>query len=348
MTNHTKHTPETPAPNPTMTVPELLNLAGGCWQSCTLHAGVKLDLFSQLATKPMTSAELAGALGLSDRGLDMLLHALVAMDLLIKQEERFCTTAFSAAHLARQSPQYLGHIIMHHHFLVDGWSRLDEAVRYGHQVRKRASHDTDGLERESFLMGMFNLASLLAPRVAAAIDLSGRRRLLDLAGGPGTYAIHFCQQNPELRAVIFDLPTTRPFAEQAVAGFGLSERIDFVGGDLVADSLGAGFDVVWLSHLLHSEGPATCAAIVAKAAEALSEGGLLLVQEFILDDSRTAPLHPALFSLNMLIGTPQGQAYPQSELMAMLHQAGLEDVQRLPIELPNGAGILAAVRPGAA
>lgn len=338
-------TPESPEPKTTaMTVPDLLKLASGCWKPCTLHAGVKLNVFSHLAHSPMAAADLARLLEVDGRGLDMLLHALVAMDLLSKEEDRFAATPFSAEYLARQSPQYLGHIIMHHHFLVDGWSRLDEAVRHGRPVRKRSSHDTDGIERESFLMGMFNLASLLAPRVAAAIDLGGRRRLLDLAGGPGTYAIHFCRHNPQLNAVIFDLPTTRPFAEQTVARHGLSERIAFVAGDVVADPIGSGFDVVWLSHLLHSEGPATCAAIVTKAACALAPGGLLLVQEFILDDRRTAPLHPALFSLNMLIGTPDGQAYAQGELTAMMRRAGLDEVRRLPIDLPNGAGILAATQ----
>ncbi len=339
---HTSNAPE--QINAAMTVPELLNLASGCWKPCTLHAGVKLDVFSHLAHGSMTIADLTRLLEVDGRGLDMLLHALASMDLLRKEEDRFSTTPFSSEYLARQSPHYLGHIIMHHHFLVDGWSRLDEAVRLGRPVRKRSSHDADGLERESFLMGMYNLASLLAPRVAAAIDLDGRRRLLDLAGGPGTYAIHFCLQNPELTAVIFDLPTTRPFAEQTVGRFHLTDRIAFTAGDLIADPIGSDFDVVWLSHLLHSEGPETCAAIVAKAAATLVEGGLLLVQEFILDDSRTAPLHPALFSLNMLIGTPEGKAYAQAELVAMMRQAGFDQVQRLPIELPNGAGILAAVR----
>ncbi len=220
-----------------MTVPELLKLASGCWKPCTLHAGVKLDVFSHLAHSPMMAADLARLLEVDGRGLDMLLHALVAMDLLNKDEDRFSATPFSAVHLARQSPQYLGHIIMHHHFLVDGWSRLDEAVRHGRPVRKRSSHDTDGIERESFLMGMFNLASQLGPRVAAAIDLGGRRRLLDLAGGPGTYAIHFCLHNPELSATVFDLPTTQPFAEQTIARYDLTGRIAFVAGDLVADFL---------------------------------------------------------------------------------------------------------------
>jgi len=327
-----------------MTIPELLKLASGCWQPCTLHAGVKLDVFSHLAQVSMTTAELATRIDADVRGLDLLLHALVAMDLLTKADDRFAATPFSAEHLDRQSPQYLGHIIMHHHFLVEGWARLDEAVRTGRPVRKRSSHDTEGLERESFLLGMYNLASQLAPRVAAAIDLGGRRRLLDLGGGPGTYAIHFCRHHPELTAVVFDLPTTRPFAEATVARFGLTDRIAFVAGDIIADPIGSGFDVVWISHLLHGEGPETCAAILAKAADALVDGGTVLIQEFILEDSRTAPLHPALFALNMLIGTPEGQAYAQGQLVTMLTDAGFGEVRRLAVNLPNGAGILAATR----
>lgn len=99
-----------------------------------------------------------------------------------------------------------------------------------------------------------------------------------------------------------------------------------------------------LSPLLHSEGPDTCAAIVAKAVGALSKNGLLLIQEFILDDNRAAPLHPVLFSLNMLIGTSSGQAYSQQELRDIMVHAGLREVERLPLDLSNGAGIMAGRR----
>jgi cyclopropane fatty-acyl-phospholipid synthase-like methyltransferase len=193
-------------------------------------------------------------------------------------------------------------------------------------------------------MGMYNLASQLAPQLVEKLELAGRRRLLDLAGGPGTYAIHFCLRYPALRAVVVDLPTTRPFAEQTIAKYGLSDRISFLAGDVIDDPIGSGFDVVWISHLLHSEGPVTCQGIVDKAAAALDRGGQVLIQEFILDDQRTTPLHPALFSLNMLVGTPSGQAYSQGELTAMLKKAGLEEVQRLQITLPNGAGIMAGTK----
>jgi len=326
-----------------MNLPELIQLSGSYWNTCTLHAGVKLDIFSHLADTPMSAADLAQLLSADERGLEMLLHGLTALELLQKEGDIFRTTELSSRYLSKRSDAYMGHIIMHHHHLVEGWSRLDEAVKSGSPVRSSSSHGECEKERESFLMGMFNLASILAPRVAMQLDLGGRHRMLDLAGGPGTYAIHFCRQNPELTAVIYDLPTTRPFAEKTVQHFGLSERITFHPGDISTDDLGTGYDLVWISHLLHSENPASSAAIVSKAVTSLNAGGLLLIQDFILNDDKTAPLFPAIFSLNMLVGTPSGQAYSQQELVSIMSGAGLTGIRRLTLDLPNGAGIMAGV-----
>jgi len=219
-------------------------------------------------------------------------------------------------------------------------------VREGGPIRDRVSLTDDEEARKSFLMGMFNLAMQIAPRIVGNVDLSGRRRLLDLGGGPGTYAVHFCQQNPRLSAVVYDLPTSRRFAEQTIARFGLTDRIEFKAGDYLADDVEGCFDVVWLSHILHSESPEGCAVIIRKAVAAMEPGGLILVQEFILDDGRDGPLFPALFSLNMLLGTPAGQAYSGGELISMLSAAGVRDLHRLSIELPNGAGVIAGTFSG--
>jgi hypothetical protein len=124
--------------------------------------------------------------------------------------------------------------------------------------------------------------------------------------------------------------------------FNLCDRIHFVGGDFLDDSLCGSYDVAWLSHVLHGEGESGCARMLEKTTGHLESGGMLLVQEFILEDSRDRPLFPALFSLNMLLGTPQGKAYSEGELISLLQCAGLKEVERLPIALPNGAGILRA------
>lgn len=328
-----------------MNLPDLLQLSSYHWNTATLHAAVKLDLFTHLADTPLSTDHLAKTIGADQRGMAMLLHALVAMDLLTKEGETFRCTESSRVWLSKNSDSYMGHIILHHYNLVTGWHRLDEAVMTGAPVRSRLSHDAVDKERENFLMGMYNLASLIAPRLATQINLAGRKRLLDLAGGPGTYAIHFCKQNPEITAVVFDLPTTRPFAEQTIQKYGLSERISFISGDITSDEVGNGYDVIWVSHLLHSESPEKSAGIIQKATGSLNSGGLLLIQEFILDDDKTSPLFPTLFSLNMLIGTPAGQAYSQSELATIMNGAGLSNVNRLQLDLPNGAGVLAGTAP---
>jgi predicted O-methyltransferase YrrM len=210
-------------------------------------------------------------------------------------------------------------------------------------VRARSSLQ-DAEARRHFLMGMFNLAMGLAPRVAAALDLTGRRRLLDLGGGPGTYAIHFCQRQPDMRAVVFDLPGTQPFAEDTIARFGLSDRIEFVAGDYLASPLPGRYDMIWVSHILHAENPANCRHIIRKAVDALDAGGRLVIHDFFLHDTMDAPLFPTLFALNMLLGTDGGQAYSQAQVEVMLKEAGLQRLERLPLDSPNDSGLLIGYR----
>lgn len=322
------------------TIPDLLQLSGGYWNTCALHSAVKLDIFTALVDTFLTAEEVAGTCHSESRATAMLLDSLTALGLLEKCDNRYRATPFAAEKLSKTSPGYLGHIIMHHRHLMPGWARLDEAVRTGGPIHEPASHGQDESVRESFLMGMFNLAGQLAPRIAASIPLADCHRLLDLGGGPGTYAIHFCQANPQLSAVIYDLPTTRIFAEGVVARFNLSDRVCFTPGDYHTDPVPAGFDVAWLSHILHIESRPVCVSLLRKAVAALNPGGMLMVQEFILDDAKDGPLFPALFSLNMLIGTEGGQSYSGEELAAMMTEAGLSTVQRLALELPNGAGIM--------
>jgi SAM-dependent methyltransferase len=324
---------------------DLLQLSGGYWNACALHAGVKLDIFTQLADRSFTAEELAGNLESDVRGTRMLLNSLTALELIEKRGDSYISTPFAAKYLSRTSAQYLGHIILHHRHLMASWSRLDAAVISGNPDMERVSLATDGEVQENFEMGMFNLAMQTAPLLVPQIDLTGRRRLLDLGGGPGTYAIHFCTNNPHLSAVVYDLPTTRPFAEQTIARFGLSDRIAFVAGDFMNNEIEGRYDAAWLSHILHGAGPEGSAVILEKAVAALGKGGLIMVQEFILDDNHCSPLFPALFSLNMLLGTPTGHSYSQSELFEMMAVAGVRDLRRHSLDLPNGAGVIVGTIP---
>ena len=209
---------------------ELLEVSGFFWKTCTLHAAVKIGVFTVIGDAERTAADIAREVDGATRSVVRLLDALVAFELLAKKGEFYSNTAFGREFLCKDSPRYLGHIIMHHHHLAESWSKLDKAVISGQPQRDRSSHSKEEW-RESFLMGMFNLAMGLAPQIVPELDVSDRKHLLDLGGGPGTYAIHFCLNNKRLKATVYDLPTTRPFAEQTIQKFKLSDRIRFRDGN---------------------------------------------------------------------------------------------------------------------
>ena len=318
---------------------ELLGTSSAYWRGCTLQAAVRLNVFTGFSDRPLSGKELAARLGSSERATILLLDALAAMGLLIKEGEHYSNNSVAQRFLVESSADYMGHIILHHHHLLDGWAQLERVIKTGKSPERR-TYGQD-VERRSFIMGMFNLAMQIAPQLSLQIDLKERKRLLDLGGGPGTYAIHFCKANPGLNAVIFDRPTTESFAQETVSQFDLDDRIAFLPGDFTSDPITGGpYDVAWLSHVLHSNPIDECYRIVKKCVEAMEPGGLILIHDFILDNNKDGPEFPALFSLNMLLAGNGGRSYSQEEIIDMLSSAGVGKLECHPFRAKNDSSIV--------
>ncbi|MFC1523609.1 methyltransferase [Thermodesulfobacteriota bacterium] len=323
------------------TIGELLGTSTGYWRGCTIQAAVRLDLFTKIGPRSVTGLALSQEMAVDERGLVLLLNALAALGLLSKLDDTYTNTEESQAYLSKDSKRYIGYIIMHHHHLLDGWAQLDLAVKSGLPIEKRSHGEEE--ERENFLMGMFNLAMGIAPGFAEQIDLAGRKQLLDLGGGPGTYAIHFCLKNHQMNATIYDRPTTEPFARKTVERFGLSDRIDFIGGDFTSDPINSRrYDAAWLSHILHSNSPEKCQNIIDKTMAVLEPGGVIMVHEFILENTKDGPQFPALFALNMLLSN-DGRSYSDEEISTMLEKGGARKIKRLPVQGPNDSGVICGI-----
>lgn len=321
----------------------LLELSGSYWKTCALHASVELDLFTRLGEEEQTAEELAGQIEAEPDALARLLDALTALGLLHKNGARYGNTDPARQFLSASSPDYLGYMIRHHHHLMAAWQQLPQSVRTGTPMRDSAVFAAETV-RTAFLKGMWTNARLQAPKLVEGINLRDRRHLLDMGGGPGTYAIAFCQANPKLTATVLDLPTSREIAEGAIAEAGLSHRITFTGGNYVEEHIPGRYDVVWMSHILHGEGPATCRDMLKKAYQAADPGALVVIHEFILNNERTGPLFPALFSLNMLVGTDNGRSYTESEIMDMMASSGFTDLTRLDYCGPTESGLITGLK----
>ena len=324
--------------NEIWTPKNILSTASSCWEAITLQTGVKLDVFSCIAAGAAEPLALAEKLGADARAVTMLCNALAAMGLLKKEGEQFLNTEPASRYLVKSSPEYIGYIIIHFYHTVASWWHLPQAIRTGAQISSVYEKTED--ERESFLMGMHNLASALAPKIAEILDLGSAGTLLDLGGGPGTYAINFCLKNPDLQACVFDLPESRLYAQRTISLAGVSDRVTFIPGNYMTDSIPGAYDAVWLSQILHAEGPDDCQKLVSFAAAALNPGGAIYIHDFILNDDMAGPAFPAVFSLNMLVATKGGQAYSEAQLRSMLEKAGVKNIRRLDFKGPNDSGII--------
>jgi len=123
----------------------------------------------------------------------------------------------------------------------------------------------------------------------------------------------------------------------------VEQRIHTRDGDLRTDAYGTGYDLVFVSAICHMNAPEENVAMLRKVKDALSPGGRVVIQDFILNEQKTGPTFAALFALNMLVGTRGGSAYSEAEYAAWLAEAGFKEVRK--IELPGPADLIVAVLP---
>jgi SAM-dependent methyltransferase len=306
-----------------------MSMARGFQVAKMLMVAVDLGLFDFL-TEPKSAGETAAWLRANPRSTGIFLNGLAALGLLDKGVDYFKNSELSSRYLVQGSENYRGAIIAHmEHTWERGWEDLKKTVLVGHprpadpEKWLDACPERDEAEVQAFIWGMHAIARDLAPKVAAKLDLSAVRRFLDLGGGPATYAIIFAQANPQLHATVFDLPLPIKIARENIAKNGLTHRIDTLAGNFLKDDIGAGYDFIWVSQILHSHDEEQCQLIIGKAVAALNPGGKLAIQDFFLNPDGVSPPGAAMFGVHMLAVTPRGRAYTHGEVAAWMQEADL-------------------------
>jgi DNA-binding transcriptional ArsR family regulator len=321
-------------------------LATSYWKSMTLLAANRLEIFQKLALESLTEGELAKRCGAHPRSLGFLLNALVGLGLLEKEGGRYQNGASARAFLVRGQPAYLGDAIRYAEDLYPLWGRLAESVR---ENRPAAAPEeilgADPDKTRHFVLGMHNRALGVARSLAASLDLSGKSHLLDVGGGPGTYAAILVEKTAGLRATVLDLEPVTRICRELVAGLEVARRIEVLPGDYRVTPFPAA-DVVLMSGILHREPEDSARALFAKAFESLPPGGLLVVADVHFEDDRkVSPPFAALFALNMFLTSAHGSAHAQTEISRWLAEAGFRGMETRPLPPPMPHSIVSATKP---
>ncbi len=296
-------------------------IANAYKRSQILFTALDGGVFSLLEGAGAPADAVAAACGWSARGAAMLLDGLVALELVEKRDGLYRNGAAASACLVPGGPCWQGEIIRHTRASWDAWAALPEAVRTG-ACAVRPEQERSGGDLRNFILGMDNIARFSAREMLAAVDLSRYRRMLDLAGGPATYAITFLGAHPALHATLFDRPAVIEIAREQVARAGLENRFTYLGGDCLVNDLGGPYDLVLMSNIIHSFGPEENALLVRKAHAALERGGTLIIKDFLVENDRSGPAYGLIFALHMLVHTPAGGTYSFDEVQSWTDAAG--------------------------
>jgi predicted O-methyltransferase YrrM len=323
----------------------------GFFASKTLLSAVELGLFTTLAGRAMTAAEIAAALGLHPRAVPDLPDALVALKLLQRDgdgaDARYSNTPEGALFLDRNAPAYIGGILeMANARLYRFWADLTEALRTG-KPQNETKHDGEPVfaklyavpERlEQFMNAMSGISAGNFKALAETFDFSGYKTLCDVGGATGQLSCMVAAAHPHMRCTSFDLPAVVPIAQRRIVAAGLADRVASVGGDFFADDLPRA-DVITMGMILHDWNLEKKKLLIRKAYEALPPGGAFVVIEALIDDARRENAFGLLMSLNMLIEFGDAFDYSGADFAGWCREAGFRRFKVIPLTGPSSAAV---------
>ncbi|MFH0736329.1 MAG: methyltransferase [bacterium] len=324
-----------------LTPDKIQEIAKKFQESRVLLTAVELGIFTVLNKKRLTSLEISEIIQTDPRGMDRLLNALTALGFLLKRNDKFMNFPGISEFLVKGESGYMGNL-HHTNSLWDRWSSLTEAVKNGGSVNKKSINSRGKEWLEDFIAAMHYRGTGQAKILSMMIDLSNVKKMLDVGGGSGAYSMRFMEKNKDIDAVLFDLPNVIPIAKKYVENNGKSEKFTFVTGDYLVDDFGTGYDLIFLSAIVHINSFEENRLLIKKCVEALNPKGQIVINDFIMNENRVEPKIGVMFALNMLTSTLKGDTYTESEIAGWFKESGLHSIEHK--QTSFGSSIMIAIK----
>lgn len=312
------------------------NLMRGQWAGAIISTAVGLKMFDAVDLGFRSAGEVARECELDQRAAEVLLNALVSLNLLTKDENGFNTTEESHYYLVSTSPLYVGPFFELGPRFQESWKNLGSVAKTGKPFSEVNKQETAQQFFPALAAALFSMNYAYGRKLAEFLGVEESKtklKVLDLACGSSVWSIPMARCNKNVSVDALDFPSVLDVSREFVEKSGVKDRYMFLSGnwqDIVLKE--DEYDVVILGHILHSEGKERSRELLSCVHKALKKGGRIAVAEFLVDESRTSPSFSAMFAVNMLIVTTDGCVFSRNELAEMLKEAGFSNDR----DVPNG------------
>jgi hypothetical protein len=294
-----------------------------------------MEVFTELAKRPEDLRELTGRLGLHPRSARDFLDGLVALGFLQRHDGIYSNTPATDLFLDKRKPSYIGGVLeMCNHRSYGQWNTLTEGLRTGLPQNELKGGGApvfetiyaDPARLKEFLKAMTGVSRGANLAIAEKFPWANYRTVVDAGPAQGDLLVQVALKNPHLLGIGFDLAEVGPIFEEYVEANGLASRLQFQAGSFFADPLPKA-DVIMMGHILHDWNLDEKQMLIAKAYEALPEGGALMVYDAIIDDDRSKNAFGLMMSLQMLIETHGGFDYTGADCIGWMKTAGFREAR---------------------
>ena len=325
-----------------LTSERIMQLGLGFWGSKTLLSAIELGVFTELAKGELDVETLTERLRLNFRSARDFFDALVALGMLKRTSGQYSNTPETDQFLDRNKPSYIGGMLeMANNRLYPFWGALTEVLRTGDpQNEAKTGGDlfeaiyNDPARLEGFLKAMTGLSLGACQAIARKFPWGDYKTFMDIGTAQGGLPVQVALAHEHLTGGGFDLEVVAPVFKQYVDSFGLAERLHFYPGDFFKDSFPQA-DVISMGHILHDWNLQEKQMLIAKAYQALPEGGAVIIWESLIDDDRSQNTFGLLMSLNMLVETHGGFDYTGADCSSWLNEAGFRETRVEPLVGPD-------------
>lgn len=322
----------------------LFDVGLGFTKSRAVATAIEFGVFDALSEEPRALSDLADVTGVHERGAADFFDALVALDLLEREDGVYRNGPAAERYLDSDGETYVGDFLAFAGTGIYGsWAGLDDALRTGEPQTgapnpgQGSAYDLvheDDERLGAFLDAMSGFSAISARAIARDVPWTEYDAVCDLGTSKGAFLIAVAERHDHLDAVGLDLPPVESHFAENLAGSGLEDRISFRAADFFEDPL-PDADVYVLGHVLHNWDEERNLELLERAYDALPYGGALIVYGMVIDDDRRENALALLMSLNMLVTMTEGSGYTFAECERWLSTVGFDTMRRADLPGPD-------------